>query len=125
MIPLFMKSANGLVLLSGENGYYNVAMPDRTIHGEGCLIGERAAGNVRTDKFGREFSGHWVLKPGRQINKTLVTNWMNLPFDTTLHYAAVHLHPFAESLELRDLTADQRIFKSVVTGFNEKQVLIL
>ncbi len=120
MTALFMKSANGLVLLNGENGYYNVEMPNKTVHGEGCLIGESASGNVRTDKYGREFTGHWVLKPGQQINKTLVTNWMNLPFDTTMHYAAVHLHPFAESLELRDLTADKTVFKSIVSGFIDK-----
>jgi hypothetical protein len=28
---------------------------------------------------------------------------MNLPFDTTVHYVAAHLHPCVESLELRDL----------------------
>jgi len=37
---------------------------------------------------------------------------MNLRFDTTLHYIAVHLHPFAEFLELRDLTADKSILKA-------------
>ncbi len=117
MKPLFMKAANGLVLVNGENGYYNVDVPDKSLHGEGCLIGHSASGKVRTDKYGREFAGHWVLKPGRQSNKTLVTNWMNLPFDTTLHYIAVHLHPFAEFLELRDLTANKSVFKSTVTGF--------
>jgi hypothetical protein len=39
---------------------------------------------------------------------------MNLPFDTRVHYIAIHLHPFAESLELRDLTADTTVFKSAV-----------
>ena len=117
MKPLFMKAANGLVLINGDNGYYNVEMPDKTIHGEGCLIGDSASGKVRTDKYGRDFTGHWVLKPGKQINKTLVTNWMNLPFDTKLHYIAVHLHPFAELLELRDLTGDKTIFKSLVTSY--------
>ncbi len=37
---------------------------------------------------------------------------MALPFDTTLHYVAVHMHPYAESVELRDVTADRSIFKS-------------
>ena len=35
-----------------------------------------------------------------------------LPFDSTVHYIAVHLHPFAESLELRDLTTSTTVFKS-------------
>jgi hypothetical protein len=39
---------------------------------------------------------------------------MNLPFDTKVHYIAVHLHPFARSLELRDLTDGRVIFKSRV-----------
>jgi hypothetical protein len=37
---------------------------------------------------------------------------MRLPFDTTVHYIAVHLHPFAESLELKDLTAGKSLYFS-------------
>ena len=54
-----------------------------------------------------------MVKPGREVNQTLVTKILELPYDTTIHYIAVHLHPFAESLELRDLTAGQVVFKSV------------
>lgn len=53
-----------------------------------------------------------MVPPGRQVNRTLVTKVMNLPFDTTIHAIAVHLHPFAESLELRDLTTGERVFVS-------------
>ncbi len=55
-----------------------------------------------------------MVKPGREVNHTLVTEIMKLPYDTTLHYVAVHLHPFAESLELLDLTAGESVFKSRV-----------
>jgi hypothetical protein len=41
-----------------------------------------------------------------------VTELMDLPFDTTLHYVAVHLHPFAETLELIDLTAKKTVYKA-------------
>ena len=37
---------------------------------------------------------------------------MNLPFDTTIHYIAVHLHPFAESLTLRDVTTGETVLAS-------------
>ena len=37
---------------------------------------------------------------GREVNHTPVTSLMALPFDTTIHYIAIHLHPFAESVEL-------------------------
>ena len=45
---------------------------------------------------------------------------MNLPFDTRLNYIAVHLHPFAESLELKDLTDGITIFKRKVRSSSGK-----
>ena len=45
---------------------------------------------------------------------------MNIPYDTTVHYIAVHLHPFAESLELVDLTTGEPVFKSEVDNFEDK-----
>ena len=48
---------------------------------------------------------------------------MNLQFDTTAHYIAVHLHPFAESLELRDLTTGETVFKSKARNFDDKNGL--
>ncbi|HEY6050389.1 MAG TPA: hypothetical protein VIZ58_04015, partial [Thermoanaerobaculia bacterium] len=60
---------------------------------------------------GREFVGHWVVKPGREVRKKNVTETLQIPFDTTLHYSAVHMHPFAESLELRDLTTGESLVK--------------
>lgn len=82
--------------------------------GDGDLAGVPAptaiAGTFR-ESSGREFIGHWVVKPGREVRKKNVTERLQIPFDTTLHYAAVHLHPFAESLELRDLTAGRSLIK--------------
>ncbi len=54
------------------------------------------------------------------MNRTLATTWMQLPFDTSVHYIGVHLHPFAESLELRDLTTGKTVFKSEVRGPRER-----
>ncbi len=118
MKALFMKGANGMVLLEGEDGYYNIKKADGNMHGEGCMIGDLAGKRSIDDKFGRKFAGHWVVPPGKQINKTLVTKWMKLPYDTTVHYIAVHLHPFAEELELKDLTDNVTIFKSNVDASN-------
>ena len=83
-------------------------------HGPGCLVGTGATSHTYDDACGRKFSGHWTVKPGREVNRTLATTWMNLPFDTTIHYIAVHLHPFAESVELRDLTEGTTVFRSGV-----------
>jgi hypothetical protein len=66
---------------------------------------------VLKNSEGREFVGHWVVKPGREVRKKNVTETLQIPFDTTLHYSAVHMHPFAESLELRDLTTGESLVK--------------
>ncbi len=60
------------------------------------------------------------MPPGRQVNRTLVTELMNLPYDTTVHYIAVHLHPFAESLELVDLTTDESVFRAEAAQFGDR-----
>jgi hypothetical protein len=66
---------------------------------------------VLKNSAGREFVGHWVVKPGREVRRKNVTETLQVPFDTTLHYAAIHVHPFAESMELRDLTTGESLVK--------------
>ncbi len=140
--PLFPAAAYGLKLLRGTDGVFGgeEAMPghdmsqhdmsghdmsgheghdmsnmsghDMSGHGASCLPGQNASTNEFADGKGRAFTGHWVVKPGREENHTRVTNIMDLPFDTTMHYVAVHLHPFAESLELKDVTAGTTVYKA-------------
>lgn len=120
MTPLFTVGVYGLALLQGDQPYYGVQQPDPSKHGSGCLIGTNASDHTYSDPQGRTFTGHWVVPPGRQVNRTLVTNMLSLPFDTTVHAIAVHLHPFAESLELRDLTADSTVFASRAENFADR-----
>lgn len=120
MKPLFMKAATGLVSLGDRKAHYELPQPDPEKHGEGCMMGENAAGKVRTDSQGNEFSGHWIVKPGREENHTLVTQSLAVPFDTTVHYIAAHVHPFAESIELRDLTAGATVFASKARNFADR-----
>lgn len=120
MKALFPSSAYGLALIEGKDGYYGIRRPDDETHGPGCMVGENASPHEYEDGMGRTFTGHWVVKPGREENRTLVTRLMNLPFDTEIHYIAVHLHPFAESLELRDLTTDTILFRSKAENFDGK-----
>ena len=120
MKALFPAAGYGLALIEGEDGYYGVREPDGERHGPGCLVGESASGHEYNDPMGRKFTGHWLVKPGREVNRTLITKLMQVPYDTTLHYIAVHLHPFAESLELRDLTLDKSLFLSKAENFEDK-----
>lgn len=116
--PLFAMGVYGLTLLGGKDGYFGLqGMPDQEQHGPGCLPGQNAAGHEYRDAMGRRFTGHWVVPPGREENHTLVTHQLNLPFDTTVHYIAVHLHPFAEVLELRDLTTGGTVWASQARQF--------
>jgi hypothetical protein len=54
------------------------------------------------------------------VNHTLVTEILALPFDTTIHTIAVHLHPFAESLTLHDLTTGKTVFRSETRPFFDR-----
>ncbi len=114
MKPLFQKSAYGLKLLEGKDGFYGEKAHEDEHHGPGCMEGSNASSHTYDDQYGRKFTGHWVVPPGREVNHTPVTKLLSLPYDTTVHYIAVHLHPFAESLELVDLTDKKTVFKSIV-----------
>jgi len=76
--------------------------------------------NPYFDEYGRKFTGHWTFTPGREILKTNVTTMLNIKFDTRVHYIGVHVHPFAESLELVDITDSTSIFKSNVENHSDK-----
>ncbi len=123
LTALYPTSAYGLKLLEGESGHFNVAhnQVNEEVHGSGCLTGENAAGHDYKDAFGRVFTGHWVVKPGKkEVNHTLVTQLMNLQYDTKVHYIAIHLHPFAESLALKDLTTGKTIYQSKARNYKSK-----
>ncbi len=113
---LYMTAANGLVLLDGHDGYYGIAESPTALHGMGSQPGENAGHTTRHDGHGRTFSGHWVVPPGEWTWTTLVTRWMNLRHDTKAHFIAVHVHPFAESVALNDLTTGRSVFESSIVN---------
>jgi hypothetical protein len=124
--PLFPSNAFVMALVEGESGVYAVEHPNEHQEAASCLPGVpapqatamRSKGLV-SDFPGRQFTGHWVVPPGREVRHTLVSRMLDLPFDTTVHYIATHLHPFAESLELRDLTTGETLFRANATGLDE------
>jgi cyclophilin family peptidyl-prolyl cis-trans isomerase len=119
--PLFNAGIYGMVSLAKAADLDALKPTSPVVHGEGgCLPGTRApnamSGSDHTDAQGTVWTGHWVVPPGRQVTRTDVTGLLGLPFDTTLHHAAVHLHPFAESLELLDAQSGQTLFRSQARG---------
>jgi hypothetical protein len=124
--PLMNLGASGTVFLNENPLAISSAFPTSpgvsaahaeaaSGHPASCLMLQRAPNAAGmssdyVDPSGRKLTGHWIVPPGRQVNHSDITWFMGLPFDTKLHYAAVHLHPFAESLTLRDATADKVVF---------------
>ena len=54
---------------------------------------------------------HWAVPEGHHLYRTEITPQLNLPFDTTIHYATIHVHPFARWMELRDLTSGETVLR--------------
>lgn len=119
MVPLFQAAAEGFKAL-GEAKHYGFTegeVSGMEVEGAGCGVGKPAVdGDSDDDHLGQQFTAHWVVPPGREVNTTNVTRFLNLPYDTTAHYIAVHLHPFAQSLTFKDLTTGEVLFDAKVHG---------
>ena len=122
--PLMCTSGFAYRLIDGKIGYYGSEDFDEAKHGPSCLVGMDAAHAGASSRFdghqGQKFTGHWAVPPGREVNTSNITKYMNIPFDTTIHYANIHVHPFAESVELKDLTTGKVLFKVYTDNFKKK-----
>jgi hypothetical protein len=115
LVPLYPTFAPVMALLQGRDGVFGIDKPSEHQHGASCapgLVAPNAPEGTRTydDHQGRTFTQHWVVPIGHEDRHTLVTKVLGVPFDTTLHYINAHLHPYARSLELHDLTTGQTLF---------------
>ncbi|HET7711510.1 MAG TPA: hypothetical protein VFL80_06235, partial [Thermoanaerobaculia bacterium] len=126
--PLFNLAASGMVILQDNPLAIPMTPPPAASgssglevggggHGATCLVLPRApnAAGMNSDYVdpsGRRLTGHWVVPPGRQVNHSDVSWFLGLPYDVTVHYAAVHLHPFAKSLALKDAKTGKTIFEA-------------
>ncbi|HEY2323596.1 MAG TPA: peptidylprolyl isomerase [Thermoanaerobaculia bacterium] len=136
--PLFNVGASGTVILDNNPMTTpHMAMPNMAMaevtgsdgkpvdHTTSCLTLPRApnavgTGSDYTDPQGHKVTGHWVVPPGRQVNHSDITWFMGLPMNSSLHWAAAHLHPFAQSLTIRDTTTGETIFEVKATGPKDK-----
>lgn len=98
---------------SGKIAHACIAKPGVQHMGAGC--GELTKVNLPNGSTAltpaEALTNHWTVPAGNHIYKMDVTPQLNLPFDTTIHYATIHVHPFARGMELRDLTTDQTILR--------------
>ena len=95
----------------------SVRMPATLRHhvGAGCADAQFCKVNLSAvstvGKLGKGQTLHWLVPPGHHIYRTEITPQLNLPFDTTIHYATIHVHPFARGMELRDLSTGAIILR--------------
>jgi len=68
---------------------------------------------MNTNESGYEQAYHWIVPPGRHTYKYKIEKRVmaEFPFDTTIHYINAHLHHHAESIELRNITTGETLFK--------------
>ncbi|MCO4743928.1 MAG: hypothetical protein KC912_04010 [Proteobacteria bacterium] len=121
MNPMFQGAVQGFKAL-GDARYYGVKPEeDDADHGPGCEVGAPAVdGDIDYDRYGQEFSAHWKVLPGPETNTTLVSEFLGLPYDTKVHYIAVHLHPFAESLRFIDRTTGETVYYAEVDNSKDR-----
>jgi hypothetical protein len=120
--PLRASVANVFVTLEDTPAVFNVEHPEGHLAESSCLVGDAAPGALggKVDDVGRRFSGHWVVKPGRHEYKTLATERLAVPHDTTIHFIGIHVHPYSESLELKDLTTGKTVWKSFHQSYTQR-----
>ncbi len=120
MRPVMQSGVVGLVSLEGREVAFD---SNELLHGKCtscCAPGKKAVDWAEgIDSYAHRFSNHWIIKPGRSEYRTRATSSLNLANDATIHTIAVHVHPYAESLELRDLTSGQSIFVSHATNLTD------
>ncbi len=126
MKPLVITGAYVMASLENEDVLYNTDAVDEKAAAASCHAGSLPPGIpakvpfIVQDKLGHRFTGHWVVKPGRHEYRTLVTDLMQLPYDTTVHYIGVHVHPYSESVELRDVTTSETVWKGIQRSSHDR-----
>jgi cyclophilin family peptidyl-prolyl cis-trans isomerase len=79
---------------------------------------------VHAGPYARRQTGHWIVPPGRQEITHDVTAQLDLPYDTTVHYIWVHLHPYGQRMELRDTTTGKTVWSARARNHPSKAILL-
>jgi len=117
--PLYMRYA---VLVLPYNIKDNLDYNDNSINNKvSCVIpkGDHHGFNSLNEK-GEPITAFWKVPVGKHIYRSNFTKVLALDTIVTLHKINSHVHPFATSLELRDITIDSTLFKSLVTNYKDR-----
>lgn len=120
MRPLYQALGQVMAAVGDQKAIFNLPEPSKTQSEASCSGGESAS-MIFKDRFGRPFTYHWKLPPGRETRQTLITRTMlKLEHDTTIHHIVAHMHPYGESLALKDLTKNEILFESKMHSYKDK-----
>jgi len=128
MKPVFRRTLYVVEPLAGKGasgvGHAHGGHPDGCVEpstgGASDGAGVTASPEGIVPRLGDSATMHWMVPPGRREYRTRVDEQMNLPFDTTIHYASAHLHPYATFLELFDQTEGKSVLRLNARGFPDK-----
>lgn len=124
LIPLYQQSVFVTKQIGGPEGPYGLplsCLKENHEHGDTPAKKELAHCEISfeggkydpyQDDYGRRYTGHWTIPKGRSQLKTNVTAMLDLEEDTKIHAISVHLHPYAEQLELWDITSDTLLYSA-------------
>lgn len=80
-----------------------------------------AGGQSTFHRGPKEMTAHWVVKPGQERRATQLAR--PFKFNTKIHYISVHLHSYAQSLELWDKTENKSVYKAICKPTSDNQGL--
>lgn len=75
--------------------------------------------NVYQPPQGQASSYHWFVPPGKHRYSYKWGKGLKIPYDTTVHYIGLHLHPYGTYIELWDNTAKKTIFRAKAKNFKD------
>ena len=79
---------------------------------------------VHAGPNGQRQTGHWIIPKGRSSITHDVTAQLALPYDTTVHYIWMHLHPFGEHMVLKDRSTGKTVWEGRARSHPIKMVLL-
>lgn len=117
--PLMSKTVFIQLPYNKENPFKSPSDP-----GSNQCIPVETKNHSYMDKNGNTLSGHWVVPVGKNTYKSSITDQLQIKDSLRLHFSAIHVHPFATSISLKDKTTNSTIFKSAISNYTDKIGLI-
>lgn len=109
--PLMARTAFVMLPFDARDPYKEPTDP-----GTDQCIPVETKNHTYADANGNMLSGHWVVPTGKNTYQSDVNSQLQIRDSLRLHAAAIHVHPFAKRIALRDKTSGKDIFSSAVTN---------